>query len=260
MKLFNPKNWLAISAFALVALLSSAEVASAQGRSNKEYKNRAKQERKADKAEDKVDRKYDKEQAKSERKYNKERSKENWVRNGDDWRRDEDRNRVKSGYDRSRGQGHYIGNTNAHTNRDNDKRRRNYPNGSYYNTNERGVQILRQAVNEGYRQGFRTGRSDLDGRRGVSYSDSDMYRIGTYGYKGYVTQSQYQYYFRQGFQRGYDDGANTRYRDTNNNNYGQNNNGYGQEYNQRYQYGSSSNGVLSMLGSILGQIMNLRSY
>lgn len=171
----------------------------------------------------------------------------------------EERNRrTPSGNDRSNGNGYYNGNANANTNRNN--RYRVYRNGSYYNTDQRGADLLRQAVNEGYRQGFRAGRSDLDGRRRISYLNSNVYQSGTYGYQSHVNQSQYQYYFRQGFQRGYQDGANSRYRD--NNNYGQYNEGYNQnnDYNQQYQYGSSNGGVLSILGSILGQILNIQNY
>ncbi|MEO6052365.1 MAG: hypothetical protein ABIP78_13690 [Pyrinomonadaceae bacterium] len=166
----------------------------------------------------------------------------------------------RSGNDRSNGNGYYTGNANSNSNR-----YRVYRNGSYYNTDYRGAELLRQAVNEGYRQGFTAGRSDLDGRRRISYSNSNIYQSGTYGYQSYVNQGQYQYYFRQGFQRGYQDGANSRYRN-NNSSYGQYNDGYndgnGQydDYNQQYQYGSSNNGVLSILGSILGQILNIRSY
>jgi hypothetical protein len=52
-----------------------------------------------------------------------------------------------------------------------------------------------------------------------------------------VNVSEYQYYFREGFQRGYEDG-----------------------YYSRSQYGRRSNGVYSILGTILSQILNLQSY
>jgi hypothetical protein len=55
-------------------------------------------------------------------------------------------------------------------------------NGGYYQTDNRGVELLRQAINRGYQQGYRQGQLD---RR---YSRRD------------------QYYFRQGFERGYYDG------------------------------------------------------
>jgi len=51
-----------------------------------------------------------------------------------------------------------------------------------------------------------------------------------------VSQDDYNYYFRQGFQLGYDDG-----------------------FNSRYQYGSNSNGSYSMLGNVVSQILGLQS-
>lgn len=242
MKLTNLKTLTAVLALGLVAILGTSEVVNAQGRGrDKQSKNRQKQEQKADKRQDKAEKKREKQ-------------------------REDDRNKrlardgriAPSGNDRSNGQGYYNGNANANTNRNHDKRYRVYRNGSYYNTDQRGADLLRHAVNEGYRQGFAAGRNDLDGRRRISYSNSNVYRSGNYGYQNHVSQSQYQYYFRQGFQRGYQDGANTRYRNTYNN--GQYNDGYQQDHNQQYQYGSSNNGILSILAPILGQILNLRSY
>jgi len=60
-----------------------------------------------------------------------------------------------------------------------------------------------------------------------------------------VNQSQYQYYFRQGFQRGYQDGSNSRYQDG---------------YTGDYQYGRNDGGSLNILGTILNQILNIQSY
>lgn len=122
-------------------------------------------------------------------------------------------------------------------NRMNANRYRVYRNGSYYNTDERGARLLEQAVNRGYQQGFNAGKNDRSGRRGGSYSNSQMYRSGNYGYQSYVDSSQYQHYFREGFQRGYQDG-----------------------YNSRYQYGSNSNGGINILGSILQGILNFQQY
>jgi len=48
---------------------------------------------------------------------------------------------------------------------------------------------------------------------------------------------EYQYYFREGFRRGYEDG-----------------------YYGRWQYGSYSNGVFSLLGGILQGILDLRPF
>lgn len=116
-------------------------------------------------------------------------------------------------------------------------RYRIYRNGSYYQTDSRGAELLRQAVNSGYQQGFYAGRNDRSNRRGGYYNNTSMYRSGNYGYQSYVDSSQYQYYFREGFRRGYEDG-----------------------YNSRYQYGSNNNGRLNILGTIVQQLLNIQSY
>ncbi|MEP7212905.1 MAG: hypothetical protein ABI791_07510 [Acidobacteriota bacterium] len=117
------------------------------------------------------------------------------------------------------------------------KQMRIYRNGRYYNTDQRGADLLRQAVNAGYQQGLQAGRSDHNSRRRSSWTNSTVYRNGTYGYQTYVDRSQYQYYFQQGFQRGYQDG-----------------------YNSRYQYGTNNGGTVNILGSILSSILNIQSY
>ena len=109
--------------------------------------------------------------------------------------------------------------------------------GQWYNTDQRGADLLRQAINEGYRQGMTAGRADRNSRRGMNWGGSSIYRSGTYGYQSFVDRGTYQYYFQQGFQRGYQDG-----------------------YNSRYQYGSNSGGGLNILGSVLGAILNLQQY
>ncbi len=105
-----------------------------------------------------------------------------------------------------------------------------------YQTDERGVQILRDAVNRGYQQGYYAGQN---GRRSRNYGYNNLssYRSGTYGYNSYVNSSTYRYYFQQGFQRGYEDG-----------------------YNSRYQYGNRTNGGLNILGNILSGILNISNY
>jgi len=117
--------------------------------------------------------------------------------------------------------------------------------GRWYNTDNRGADQLRQAVNEGYRQGFTAGRSDRNSRRNNSWSNNNVYRSGTYGYQNGVAQNQYQYYFRQGFERGYQDGTNSKYQDG---------------YNGDYQYGTNNGGSLNILGSIMNHILNIQSY
>jgi len=108
--------------------------------------------------------------------------------------------------------------------------------GSYFETNQYGADVLRQAVNYGYSEGFRAGQADREDHWRPSYQDSYAYQDANYGYNGYyVTQDDYNYYFREGFRRGYEDG-----------------------YNTRYQYGRYSNGSYSVLGDILSQILGLQ--
>lgn len=122
-------------------------------------------------------------------------------------------------------------------NRRDARRYRIYRNGSYYQTDNRGAELLRQAVNRGYQQGYRAGQNDRRYRRGNNYNNDSIYRSGNYGYQSYVDSSQYQYYFREGFERGYQDG-----------------------YNSQVRYGYNSGGTLNILGTILNQILNIREF
>ena len=107
--------------------------------------------------------------------------------------------------------------------------------GTYYNVDQRQYQLLQNAVNQGYRQGYNAGVRDRRYNRNDNYYYNDnVYRSGTYGYQSYVARDQYQYYFQQGFQRGYQDGINS-----------------------RYQYGYRSNTGLNILGNVLGSILQL---
>jgi hypothetical protein len=109
--------------------------------------------------------------------------------------------------------------------------------GATRQTNQYGADVLRQAVNYGYQQGYRSGQADRQDHWASNYQNSAPYRDANYGYSGnYVDQTDYNYYFRQGFQRGYGDG-----------------------YNSRSQYGTSSNGTYSILGSVLSSILGLQS-
>jgi flagellar biosynthesis/type III secretory pathway protein FliH len=110
-------------------------------------------------------------------------------------------------------------------------------NGISYQTNERGAELLKQAVNAGYQEGYRSGRNDRYSRRASSYSISPVYRKGNYGYQSYVDSAQYKYYFQQGFERGYDDGFNT-----------------------RYENGNNNNGSINILGTILQNILTLEQF
>jgi hypothetical protein len=157
-----------------------------------------------------------------------------------DWQRAQQRaQREYSEYQRT-ASGRYRNDryNNGYSNRVNTSRGyRVYRNGSYYETDNRGAELLRQAVNSGYRQGFQQGQLDARyGRRG-NYYGNNVYRSGTYGYQSYVDRSQYQYYFQQGFQRGYEDG-----------------------FNNQYRYGTRSNNGINILGNILNGILNLSQY
>ena len=109
--------------------------------------------------------------------------------------------------------------------------------GRYYETNQYGADVLRQALNYGYQEGMRAGRADQQDNWRYSYRDSYIYEDANYGYNGYyVQQDDYNYYFRQGFQRGYEDG-----------------------YYGRRQYGRNYNNSDSLLSAILTSILGLES-
>ena len=108
--------------------------------------------------------------------------------------------------------------------------------GSYHEINEYGAKTLRQAVTYGYEEGFRAGKADRDDRWKFNYKDSYAYRDANYGYSGYyIDRSDYNYYFREGFQRGYEDG-----------------------YHSRYQYGRFADGDYSILDVILNKILGFQ--
>lgn len=222
MRSSNFKKMAATSALGLAVLFGAGEVANAQGNRN--------DDRKAMRQQEKIER----QQAKLEQ----ERLRLQQQRQAEWTRRNTRLVYTPRGNDRSNGAGYYNGNANANSNR-----LRVYRNGGYYNTDTRGADLLRQAVNEGYRQGFSSGRAN-NNRRG-DWSTSNVYRSGTAGYQSYVDRGQYQYYFRQGFQRGYQDGTNSQYQEG---------------YNGNYQYGSNNGGTLNILGTILNQILNIQSY
>lgn len=106
--------------------------------------------------------------------------------------------------------------------------------GRYYYTSEYGTTLLLDAVNDGYQEGFLAGQSDREDGWKNDYRNAFAYQDASYGYNGYwIGLDEYQYYFRQGFQRGYDDG-----------------------YHNRYEFGSYTNGTYLMLGGILKGIID----
>jgi hypothetical protein len=109
--------------------------------------------------------------------------------------------------------------------------------GNYYQTNQYGADLLRKAVNNGYQEDYRAGQADRQDRWGSNYRDPYAYQDANYGYNGYyIGRDDYNYYFRQGFQRRYQDG-----------------------YNRQYQYGRLTNGSYNMLDAILGEVLGLQS-
>ena len=80
-------------------------------------------------------------------------------------------------------------------------------NGQYYQTNQYGMKKLEQALQAGYNEGYRAGRADRQDRWRYDYRSAFAYQDANYGYDGrYIPQDEYNHYFREGFQRGYDDG------------------------------------------------------
>ena len=109
--------------------------------------------------------------------------------------------------------------------------------GRYYETNRYGAELLQRGVSYGYEEGFRAGEADREDRWASDYRNSSVYQDANYGYDGYyVDRDDYNHYFREGFSRGYEDG-----------------------YDSRHQYGSSSDGKNSILGTVLAGILNLES-
>ena len=108
--------------------------------------------------------------------------------------------------------------------------------GAQYQTNQYGADALKRAVNNGYEQGVRAGQADRQDGWAYNYQNSYAYQDANYGYDGrYVSQNDYNYYFRQGFQRGYEDG-----------------------YRSARQYGSYTNSSASILGSLASSILGLQ--
>jgi hypothetical protein len=111
-------------------------------------------------------------------------------------------------------------------------------NGNYYYTSQYGAQMLQQAVERGYEEGFYAGRADREDGWGYSPQGSYGYQDASFGYDSYhVSMDEYNYYFREGFRRGYEDG-----------------------YYGRNSYGRNNNGTYNILGAIIGAIINIARY
>lgn len=79
--------------------------------------------------------------------------------------------------------------------------------GSYRTTNEYGIGALKKSLNEGYKEGYRAGRADREDHWKFEPRNSFAYQDANFGYDGrYLEQDEYNHYFREGFDRGYEDG------------------------------------------------------
>jgi hypothetical protein len=108
--------------------------------------------------------------------------------------------------------------------------------GRYVETNRYGADVLRQSVRYGYQEGFYAGDADRRDHWRNNYRDSFAYRDANYGYAGrYVNQREYNYYFREGFRRGYEDG-----------------------YYRRTHYGHRVNGSVTILSVEIPRILRLQ--
>ena len=107
----------------------------------------------------------------------------------------------------------------------------------FYETDQRGVDLMRRAIQNGYQQGYRAGANERRYGRADNYRDDSYYRSGNYGYQNHVDLAEYRHYYREGYERGYNDG-----------------------YNSQSRYGTYSGGKLSILGTILNGILNARSF
>jgi hypothetical protein len=114
-------------------------------------------------------------------------------------------------------------------------RYRYYRAGRYYHANQYVANVLRDAVDNGYEEGYLAGRADMEDGWRYGYKDCYAYEDATFGYTGYyVDLNEYRYYFREGFQRGYDDG-----------------------YYNVYHYGRYEDGKRKILADILSRILYL---
>ncbi|TAK39817.1 MAG: hypothetical protein EPO30_01235 [Lysobacteraceae bacterium] len=115
---------------------------------------------------------------------------------------------------------------------------RYYRGNQWHRVNYYGADLLRRAVDLGYREGLRAGQADRYDRWHDDYRRSFVWMDASYGYRpGYVSRSEYNYYFRQGFQRGYEDG-----------------------YYDRYRYGRRVNGEVIIIDAILRAILDLQRW
>lgn len=109
---------------------------------------------------------------------------------------------------------------------------RYYRAGNYYYTSQYGIQMIEDAINRGYEEGYYSGQADREDGWGFNATSSYAFLDASYGYDSYyISMDEYNHYFREGFRRGYEDG-----------------------YYSRYNYGRYDNGRYNVLGGILEAI------
>ena len=94
--------------------------------------------------------------------------------------------------------------------------------------------MIQNAINRGYEEGYYAGQADLQDGWNGDYQSSYGYQDASIGYDSYyIGLDEYNYYFREGFQRGYEDG-----------------------YYRQNEYGTYRNGKYEILGNILQAIFS----
>jgi hypothetical protein len=98
--------------------------------------------------------------------------------------------------------------------------------------------MIQNAINRGYEEGFYAGQADRQDGWDFNYQSSYGYEDASIGYDSYyIGLDEYNYYFREGFQRGYEDG-----------------------YYSQNEYGTYRNGKYEILGAILQTIFSFARF
>jgi hypothetical protein len=97
-------------------------------------------------------------------------------------------------------------NLNGNNNSDQTRRGRNWDRyGSFGGSN----QLRQTALNAGYNEGIKQGRSDRSRNRSFDFRNQNAYQRATQDYNSSMGDRQlYQRYYREGFENGYTDGSN----------------------------------------------------
>ena len=221
----TPRRHRLLTALALGALLAtgfgaSAEPAAKQDNSRKEIrkdKREQRQEQRKDRREDRKERKQERREDRIDRREDRREVRQDRREDRREVRQDrrEDRQQVRARivqqqqYQRIRAaQARQAAQRRAY------RRSYGYPSayrysygGRWHSTSHYGANMLRSAIQRGYQEGLRAGRSDRHDRWGNDYRRSRVWIDASFGYGGsYVSRSDYAHYFRQGFERGYEDG------------------------------------------------------